>query len=450
MGRASYAPRCNIFSICHFRHMIVQLLKMRSKNGGWVSPLRHNVLSSIMSTDEQTITNKIKAMTLASLTEFLSTTYQLPTDDLSEKLGEWEPPVPKAKTAKAKAAKTTEPKVTPAKATKTKEVAPKASKAKSVKVVEPEPVEEEVVEAEGGEEEENPICAYTINGKDGARPCDLRGKFELDGKWYCGTAEKGHYKSALAAVKKTPAKSKTATSKTAKTTSTKTTSAKTTSAKTVAPKAKEAPAKSAKASALISKVVKQQQVNLIEVGGYYIEPGSRVIIDCNTQEATGHLDDDNETVLPLTEDDASFCETHNIIIRPPPAKVAKSKAKTTKTKEVPAKATTAKTTKAKEVAPKTTKAKAPVPKTQAKKTKAAPVEEAPDVEEEVGDVVEEAVEDEVVEEVPEEGEAAEEVPNVEEGEDDGANDIEGEEGEEAAEAEEEAADEEEGEDGGEE
>ena len=290
-----------------------------SKNDSQVSPLRHNVLSSIMSTDEQIINNKIKAMTLASLTEFLSTTYQLPTDDLSEKLGEWEPPVPKAKTAKAKAAKTTEPKAAPAKAAKTKA---KAAKAKSVKVVEPEPVEEEVVEAEGGEEEENPICAYTINGKDGARPCDLRGKFELDGKWYCGTAEKGHYKSALAAVKKTPAKSKTATSKTAKTTSTKTTSAK-----TVAPKTKEAPAKSAKASALISKVVKQQQVNLIEVGGYYIEPGSRVIIDCDTQEATGHLDDDNETVLPLTEDDASFCETHNIIIRPPPAKVAKSKAK---------------------------------------------------------------------------------------------------------------------------
>ena len=78
-------------------------------------------------------------------------------------------------------------------------------------------------------------------------------------------------------------------------------------------KAVSAPKKNV--TALVKKVIKQEEVPLAKVGKFSIVPKLRIIIDPKSKEAYGILDDDNETINPLDVSSKRYCETQNIPVR---------------------------------------------------------------------------------------------------------------------------------------
>lgn len=149
---------------------------------------------------------------------------------------------------------------------------------------------------------ENHTCEATVNTKtDGAKICGKNARNEHNGMWFCGTEKSGHYKSAITAAKKEPVKK----------------AAPTADVKKV-PAAKGADAK-AKTTALVQKVVKKEKLDLHVVtpgSGVYVDlKHHRITFDKPSQEAYGILDEDNVTILPLTEEAIAFLQAHNIAFR---------------------------------------------------------------------------------------------------------------------------------------
>jgi hypothetical protein len=167
-------------------------------------------------------------------------------------------------------------------------------------------------------------CEYTVNGKEETYICGKTAKNEHDGMWYCGTATSGHYKSASS---KPAAKAKA--------------KAKAT------PKAAKATAAKSKAVSLVNKVTKKVQIAADEVSpGVWADLAHfRLAINQDTKEVYGIVDEDNETILPLTEEALAFVEAHGITIQEgtettpaPKSKTLAAKAKVApKSKAVPAK-----------------------------------------------------------------------------------------------------------------
>ena len=287
-----------------------------------------------------------------------------------------EAPAPKAK---GKAAKSTPAKVAP------KAKAPaKAAKGKS---------KEKVAHT----------CERTINGKDGSRICGKTANNELNDMWFCGTEKSGCYKSALG---KAPAPK----------------------GKSAAPKAKTVAkgASKGKASAVVQKVQKKERLNLVEVpagSGVWVDLNHfRMVYSQDPKETYGLLDEDDETVLPLTEEAINFAEAHNIPIREAaPKSKGKAKGKAV-AKSTPAKAKAAPKGKAKTAPPAKT-AKTPAKAKAAPKGKAKASKKAVDEDEEVLEELQQDAEDvEVEPEVEEEEDAPveeeEEVPEIDLGDED--------------------------------
>ncbi len=248
-------------------------------------------------------------------------------------------PAPKAKAAKSKVSKVAMPKAK----TSAKAVAKVTAKAKKA-VVDEEDIEVEedtpapkakssaktakakAIPKAKSKPAETHTCGYTIKGKDGTRLCGANAKNEIDDTWFCGTEKSGHYKSALAAAVKAAPKSKVS----------------------------KVAAKS-KATNLISKTVhKKNRINVHEIvpgSNIWTEPESRIVFDKATMEGIGVLDEDNLTVLPLTDDAVRYLEAHNQKVggKTKTAKSAKSSAKATSARSstAPAKAKTTAKAKAK-------------------------------------------------------------------------------------------------------
>lgn len=247
-------------------------------------------------------------------------------------------------------------------------------------------------------------CDYVINGKDGnQRVCGKNAKNELDDCHYCGTEKSGCYKSMLGKAAAAP----------------------------TAKKAKSAKVTKAATSKVVQKVIKTAKINLNEVpsgSGVWVDlKNHRMVYTQDPREAYGILDDDDETILPLTEEAATFAEVHNINIR---AKKAAKKAPAGKTvAKTPAKsvkASSAKTAPAKATPAKAAKASKAVPVQKGKTKKNVSEEEEILVEEEAENVEEEEgeeVEIDLGEEEPQEAEAVDdEEPDIEEVDEEGGDD----------------------------
>ena len=188
--------------------------------------------------------------------------------------------------AAKKGSKTAEPAPKKGKASVDEEEEPAPKKGKTAKKTAPadDDDEEEPAPKKGGKKSkvEDKVCQYVIQGKDGkSRPCETLGKNQHQGKWYCGTEKAGHYKMVCAK------------------------------------DAKEAPSKTAKPKGVLRKVVARQQLNVARVAetDLWIDLESRILFDRDTKEAYGLLDDDDETILPLTDDNVRFLESHNVPIK---------------------------------------------------------------------------------------------------------------------------------------
>lgn len=217
-------------------------------------------------------------------------------------------------------------------------------------------------------------CEHTVNSKEGARLCGKTASKELNGSWFCGTENSGHYKAHLSSVKKseTAPPVKTVTKATPKSTATPKTPPKT-------------------APEVVKKVVKKEQVNLEEVSpGIWADPVTHIAFDRVTMEAYGVVAKNNKTINELGDDQIRYLEVHGFPIRekkPASKKVASPKA-------------TAVVTNLK------------------KSIKEAVVEEPEEVEEEEDiDLGEDEVEEEEAEDNPEEDVVEEGEEEVEEGED---------------------------------
>jgi len=143
------------------------------------------------------------------------------------------------------------------------------------------------------DEEEEHTCERTIGGKEGSRICGKKAKNELNDMWFCGTEKSGCYKSALGKAATAP--------------------------KT---KAKVVPAKGSakgKAAGVVQKVVKKERISLTEVpsgSGIWVDLNNfRTVYSQDPKEAYGILDEDDETILPLTEEAVAFAEAHGLPIR---------------------------------------------------------------------------------------------------------------------------------------
>jgi hypothetical protein len=171
------------------------------------------------------------------------------------------------------------------------EPAPKAKAGKKV-----------VAKSKASKEPEVHTCERTINGKDGSRICGKNAANELNDMWFCGTEKSGCYKTAMS--KSAPAP------------------------KAKAAKGKAAPVAKAKASNVIQKVQKKERLNLVEVpqgSGIWVDlVHFRMVYSQDPKETYGILDEDDETILPLTEEAVAFAEAHNVPIREV-KKAAKSK-----------------------------------------------------------------------------------------------------------------------------
>jgi hypothetical protein len=254
------------------------------------------------------------------------------TDEIQEYIDSYEPPKPKV--SKKKAPKEDEPPAAKTKKVSKKEEAPKkvakkaspkskktedadeeavpvkkaspkskTSKNDAVKKTSPKPKapkneedtdvdEEPKVKKTSKKDAKGHTCEYTIKGKDGPRICGKPAKNEVEGMWVCGTENNGHYKSALGASEKVKAKSKGKDS----------------------PKPKVVP--KGKGKVITQKFSKNSKIQVHETAtgsGIFIELETRICFDKkNPKEAYGILDEDNETILPLTQEAIDFLEAHNL------------------------------------------------------------------------------------------------------------------------------------------
>lgn len=296
---------------------------------------------------------------LAALTEEgLETTVE----SIQAAIDSFEAPKPKAK-GKAKASGKACTKAT----TSTKP----APKAKAKSKARPK-VEEEA--GDDGEEiaTESHSCEYTQNKKSGAEVCGKSASNTVGGMWYCGTENSGHYKSALANAAK------------------------------AAPKGKA----KGKAATLAAKIVKTKKLDLQEIpegSGVWISTNpdaGRIAFEKkgNSAVAIGVLDEDDVSLLPLTKENVTFLETHNLEIRDDALKPKKGKVVPAKAGKV-AKGKTAAPVKAAKGADKPAPkakgaAKKAVPKAKAApKAKGTAKAKAKAVEEELEEAVEDAAED---------------------------------------------------------
>jgi len=133
-----------------------------------------------------------------------------------------------------------------------------------------------------------------------------------DGKkkrWFCGTEKGGCYLSELNILAKKESE-KESVSKNAKSTATK---------KSSAPKTNEDRKVSSevKSKSLVQKVIKQLDILPKKVNGktLHMEKISRALIDPNTREFYGILDDDNQTILPLDGKTIKMIESAGHTIR---------------------------------------------------------------------------------------------------------------------------------------
>jgi len=266
-------------------------------------------------------------------------------------------------------------------------------------------------------ENESHECEYLINPKDkkvAPHLCGHNAKNELDGAWYCGTENGGHYKSVLGSAKKTTPKA------------------------TAAAKVAAKVAKSAKASAVIAKVAKKETINLHEMkpgSNLWVEPKTKIVFDKETDEAIGVLDAKNN-VQKLGASEVSYLETHSLNIREgavgtsKSSKTAKVVAKVAKTTPKTAPKTAKTTAKSTPKTAKTSKTVTPAAKTSKKVVKPEPedAEAEPAVDEDAEDVGEADDEEPTIamdaeEDADVDAEEGEE-PNVEEtAEEDGEEDV---------------------------
>lgn len=128
-------------------------------------------------------------------------------------------------------------------------------------------------------------------------------------RWFCGTEKGGCYHSELNILAKKESE-KESVSKNAKSTATK---------KSSAPKTNEDRKVSSevKSKSLVQKVIKQLDILPKKVNGktLHMEKISRALIDPNTREFYGILDDDNQTVLPLDSKTIKMVESAGHTIR---------------------------------------------------------------------------------------------------------------------------------------
>jgi hypothetical protein len=223
---------------------------------------------------------------------------------------------------------------------------------------------------------ETHTCEYTITSRTD-KTTSLCGKNaknlnEADGMWYCGTEANGHYKSALAASSKTTspkvASKGAKTGKTAaKTAAPAKPAAKT--GKTAAKTGKSLPSGKSKIGALTGKVSRKTNLDFQEIGAgtniWADLQNYRIVINNDTQEAYGLLDEDGSTILPLSDEAIAFLEVHNMVVNEeanpnltPRPKAGKSKAPAAKVAPKTAKVAPKVASKTGKVAP---KAKTPAP-----------------------------------------------------------------------------------------
>jgi len=171
-------------------------------------------------------------------------------------------------------------------------------------------------------------CAYVIKKKTGElEVCEKNAKNQLDGKFYCGTADKaGHYLSTLKNnSKKNPDTSSVASVNLA--TSTNASPVTSASVSITKPTESSKPSKPATTggsgtnSASLSVLQKLQQNRkttgapaAFKVPGteFYIIRENRVLMNIKTNEAYGILDEDNNTVKSLTSEAIAFLKEKNI------------------------------------------------------------------------------------------------------------------------------------------
>lgn len=174
----------------------------------------------------------------------------------------------------------------------------------------PEVVEDDADEDDSTNDQDEHTCSYTIKGKEGPRICGKAATNELEGSWYCGSADKGHYMTAVKAVKVKPA----ASSKSG---------AGTKTAPSAPPKTAEAKSAVAhqKVAGLVKKVTGGKtplNAHRLDNGIWCITTPYRIAFDNNVAPIAprGMLEEDNETITPLTDDAIAFLEGHGIIIEP--------------------------------------------------------------------------------------------------------------------------------------
>lgn len=259
-----------------------------------------------------------------------------------------------------------------------------------------------------GDTEEKHPCEYTVKG-DNPHVCGKTGKTTLfEGLWYCGTEKSGHLSSVMKNATKVIGKS-------------------TAKPSAGAPKAAASAAKPAAPKAVVPSkgVPKEEKINLVQVGEYFIHPKRRIAFKKGTKLALGILDKDNVTLKPLDDEAKRFCEKCMFEIpaaKPKAGAVAKPPAKAASSKSLAAKAS-AKPSAVKAVSAKPSAAKA------AAKNKG--TEEDIDLgQEEAAPETDEVAETPEGEDVAEEqvdiqlGEEGEEEPDVEEETAEGGADVE--------------------------
>jgi hypothetical protein len=158
--------------------------------------------------------------------------------------------------------------------------------------------------------EDSGTCEWVVRSKDKPpRKCGENAKREIDGHWFCGTENSGHYKASAAKSQNTP-------------------------------KSKKTPIKEINsADNVISKLtknvmlVKQQAITLKNIEGtnWWAEEVSGLLCEKDEEDPSsaiviGMLDDNGEEPIcvPLTQEGLKFAKTHNLKISPE-AKILKFK-----------------------------------------------------------------------------------------------------------------------------
>jgi hypothetical protein len=156
-------------------------------------------------------------------------------------------------------------------------------------------------------------CERIKRGKE--EPCGSNAKLSIKSEdgvehWYCGTLKSGCYNSILGASKR----------------QTKTVPLNTTKSENVGnkPKSNE-PMKvkkdftNVKSKSLLNSVIQKKDliIKSIEIknGKLWIDHATRILFDRKTEEAYGLLDEDNETILELSDKYIRLLEASNILIK---------------------------------------------------------------------------------------------------------------------------------------